>query len=183
MSIWKNRLSYRVFFGIDSACLLLILAVQAAALYFFFNQPYSTWFVILDVVCFLTFVITMIVSYNYFTHSADTSETDNSFVSIVAKQLKKVDFGILPMSYVCWLVYVFILVWKTHIIVGPLENTDLPNSTITTFCDGKNTTTCNFIESVGGKFQKTVLQVRKCSFSIYKTAYIMSNFISCVSKV
>lgn len=177
MEIRKNRLSYRIFFSIDSACLLLILVAQATAFYYFFNQPYRVLFVIMDVICIFTFLITMVVSYQYFTQSADTSETDSSLVTIVKKQLKKVDFGILPMSYVCWLIYVFILVWKTHIVVGPLDNPELLNSTVIDSCNGQNAT-CQNIEFNGAKWQKAVLQVCNFWLLIFSLIYIVYKMLA-----
>ena len=120
----------------------------------------------------------MIVSYNYFTQSTDTSETDNSLVANIKKQLKKVEFGILPMSYVCWLVYVLLLVWKTQVIIGPLESPDLQNSSFAGSCvDQNNTFVCRFVEYFGGPFkiQKAAIQVHE--FFKLKTVHFSTQLL------
>lgn len=123
MEIIKMKLRFRIIFVLDVLLLLVIQVLQGAALnYFFikqFEEYFTTYFLfVLDFFCLFVFAGTMIVSFNYFNHRINDSENKERKIKEVGKRFLKFDLGVLPFSYLSWLIYVSILIGKLSVIFG-----------------------------------------------------------------
>lgn len=123
MEILKKKIRFRIIFMIDVLILLFIQVLQGASLNYYFIRQYEEYFTtyflfILDFFCLCVFCLTFYISYNYFIRSHDESQTRLRKITNMEKRFPKSIYGVLPLSYVSWLIYVAILITKLSIIFG-----------------------------------------------------------------
>lgn len=132
MEVLRKKIRFRVIFVIDVFLLLFVQVLQGASLnYYFikqFEEYFTTYFLfILDFLCSCVFGGTFYLSYVHFTRPGKHIQSSSSssslgvrrnFTSSVKKSFPESTYGVLPLSYVSWLIYVAVLISKLSIIFG-----------------------------------------------------------------
>lgn len=124
MEILKKKIRFRIIFIIDVLLLLIVQVLQGASLNYYFIKQYEEYFTtyflfILDFFCLCVFGGTFYVSYNHFMRSReDDHVASRKLTSSMEKRFPKSTYGVLPLSYISWIIYVAILITKLAIIFG-----------------------------------------------------------------
>lgn len=121
----SKKQKFVIFHILDSVFLLTIQLVQGAVLnhYISTDRNEQQYFLYaLDILCSLVFVTALFSSYQYLAYYIDNNEYPDKRYAASPKrilpQFPTSKLGVLPLSYLSWVVYVLILLIKIQIIFG-----------------------------------------------------------------
>ncbi|KAL1451942.1 hypothetical protein WDU94_006271 [Cyamophila willieti] len=121
----SKKVKFVIFHLLDSMLLLAVQIIQGAVLNYYIIEHYKQHQYLLyglDLMCSAVFITALYSSYQYLSYCIDHNECPDKHYAASPKrylsQFPTSKLGMLPLSYLSWLMYVGILLIKIQIIFG-----------------------------------------------------------------